>query len=401
MLRVLQICNKAPYPANDGSSIAIYNMARGLLQNGVDLQLLTINTKKNFKPDEGVPSDFREKSAYRSVYRNTGVTLAGAFFNLFSSQSYFVSRFRFRAFSKALTEILLTKEFDIIQVEGLFMAVYLPEIRRYTKARVVLRAHNIEHVIWERHIAHEKSLLRKWYLALQNKRLKRFELKVFSEVDAVVPITGTDESNIRAMGCRKPLFTCITGINPKEYVRSGGKQKKNTVFYFGSMDWLPNQEAVTWFLDNCWDAIIEQIPGARFIIAGRGMPLHFFHITKPGVTIVEEVENPQQFFSQHQVMIVPLWSGSGLRIKIVEGMASGRAIISTSIGAEGIRYTHGRNILIADTAADFVTQVVRLLRDEELQQALGRQAALLAAEEFDNLRLVRELVNFYQGLQHA
>ncbi len=399
MLKILQISNKAPFPANDGSSIAIYNMARGLLQNGIDLRVLTINTKKHFKPDSGVPSEFREKVKYRSVFHNTNVTTAGAFFNLFSGRSYFVSRFFFREFSKVLAETLSKDQFDIVQIEGLFMASYIPVIRKHSKARIVLRAHNIEHVIWERHIAGEKSLLKRIYLSAQNRRLRKFEMKAFRQVDAVVTITSADENNIRNAGCDKPIFTCITGIDPMEYgVKGVQKPRKGTVFYFGSMDWLPNQEAVTWFLHNCWVKVKQAVPSARFVIAGRGMPLQFYHINKPGVSIIEQVEDPHEFYRLHEVMIVPLWSGSGLRIKIVEGMASGKAIVSTSIGAEGIPCVHGSHILIADTADDFARQVISLLSDHDLRMRIGDQAAQLAGHEFDNRKVVGELSRFYTRL---
>lgn len=402
MLKVLQISNKAPYPANDGSSIAIFNMARGLLQNGVTLRLLTVNTKKHFKSDEGVPEGFRTSVRYRSVYRNTNVSAIGAFCNLFSRHSYFVSRFHFRKFSSALSEILTAEQFDIVQVEGLFMASYIPLIRKISKARIVLRAHNIEHVIWQRHIAREPSFLKRLYLATQNSRLRRFELKVFNSVDAVITITTADEAALRDMGVRPQVFTCITGIEPAEYAApSNAKTRKDTVFYFGSMDWIPNQEAVTWFLRHCWQQVKQAVPSARFIIAGRGMPLHFFHINRPGVSIMEQVDDPHDFYHRHEVMVVPLWSGSGLRIKIVEGMASGKAIVSTSIGAEGIGCENGRNILIADTAEEFTQQVITLLKNAELRTTIGAEASAFAAREFDNASVVASLVKFYRTLAHA
>lgn len=192
MFKVLQICNKAPFPANDGSSIAIYNMARGLIENKVELTLLTINTKKHFKPDDGVPVDFKTNSNYVSIYRNTNTSFWGALLNLFSPKSYFVSRFYFKKFEDKLIDLLKTQQFDLIQLEGLFMAVYINTIKKHSKAKITLRAHNVEHFIWDRHIQNENSWLKKTYLSLQNKRLKRFEIDVLSKVDAVVPITETD-----------------------------------------------------------------------------------------------------------------------------------------------------------------------------------------------------------------
>jgi polysaccharide biosynthesis protein PslH len=402
LLKVLQISNKAPYPCNDGSSIAIYNMARGLLENGVELHLLTINTKKHFKPDSGVPHDFLKRTHYQSVYRDTDLSFPEAFMNLFSSQSYFVSRFKFREFENKLAGILKEQKFDIIQLEGLFMAVYIGTIRKFSTAKIVLRAHNIEHFIWKRHITHENSWIKRLYLRLQNRRLRKFELKIMNSVDALVPITTTDEEEFKKLGCTKPLFSCISGVDVPGYQASGPvAERPGSVFYFGSMDWLPNQEAVSWFLKNCWKDIISAVPSAKFIIAGRGIPLHFFHNTLPNVSIIEDVEVPSVIFRQNQVMIVPLWSGSGLRIKIIEGMAYGKPIVSTSIGAEGIAYTAGKELVIADDSASFSAAVISLLTDDAKRNALSEAASSFAMREFNNKPVVERLVNFYRGLMNG
>lgn len=402
VIKVLQICNKAPFPANDGSSIAIYNMAKGLIENNVQLTLLTINTKKHFKSDDSVPKEFKNKCNYTSVYKNTNTSFIGAVLNLFSQKSYFVSRFYFKRFETRLIEILTKNTFDIVQIEGLFMAVYIDVIKKHSAAKIVLRAHNIEHFIWNRHIQHEPSNLKLKYLALQNKRLKRFEVNTLSKVDAIIPITKIDEHEFKQLGCTKPLFTCITGVDVNSYqTKNNLPTKPKTIFYFGSMDWLPNQEAVKWFLDYCWDEIHKAVPESKFIVAGRGMPLDFFHITKPNVLIVENVSDGKAFFQQHQIMVVPLWSGSGLRIKIIEGMAYGKAIVSTTIGAEGINYTANKNILIADNPYDFIQSVVELLTKPERRSDIEKNAAEFALQEFDNLKVVSTLVQFYSHLLNA
>ena len=399
MLRILQISNKAPYPANDGSSIAIYNMAIGLLQNDVQVHLLTINTKKHYKPDSEVPEAFRKSVHYHAVYKNTNTNPLGAVLNLFSSQSYFVSRFYFKRFNTALIEALLKNTFDVIQLEGLFMAVYLDTIRKHSRAKIVLRAHNVEHYIWNRHVLIEKNRLKKWYLELQNKRLKDFELSILSKVDAVMPITKIDAEEIANLGCDKPIYTCITGVDVKAYqVKSSDVTKPNTVFYFGSMDWLPNQEAVLWFLENCWEKILKAVPESKFIVAGRGMPPQFLKINKPNVLLVDSVLDGKQFYHQHQIMVVPLWSGSGLRIKIIEGMAFGKAIVSTSIGAEGINYVENESIMIANTAEDFSAAVISLLKNPDKRMSLEKHAAEIAKHEFDNAKVVLGVVNFYDQL---
>jgi glycosyltransferase involved in cell wall biosynthesis len=292
--------------------------------------------------------------------------------------------------------------FDVIQLEGVFMAVYIPIIKKHSQAKLVLRAHNVEHFIWDRHILHEKNTFKKMYLQLQNKRLKQFELSAMAKFDAIVPITKVDAEVFRQLGYHKPIFTCITGVDVAAYqLYKSVTEKAKTIFYFGSMDWLPNQEAVTWFLNNCWPIIHKQLPEAKFIIAGRGMPHSLLKLNKPNVLVIENVSDGKAFFQQHQVMVVPVLSGSGLRIKIIEGMAYGKAIVSTSIGAEGINYTHQKNILIANEPVDFASQVIALLKSDDKRKAMEKKAAEFSHQEFDNLNVADSLVKFYKRLLHA
>lgn len=398
-MRILQLCNKAPYPPNDGSSIAIYNMGKGFINCGVDLHVLTINTKKHFKPDDEVPEEYRRKANYKSVFRNTDVTIQGAFQNLFSSDSYFVSRFFFPEFEAALEQKLKAETFDIIQLEGLFMGTYIPLIRKLSKAKIVLRAHNVEYLIWERHLKNEKGIIKGMYLGMQTQRLKRYEMDILSQVDAVVTITEVDQAIFRQDGFKKPIYNCITGVDVEEYSqKKDTKSKAKTVFHFASMDWMPNQEAVDWFLINCWRDVLKVVPDAKLVIAGRHMPARFMKPDYPNVIVVETVKDAKQFYNEHEIMIVPLLSGSGLRIKIIEGLAYGKAIVSTAVGAEGINYRDGKNIMIANSAQEFSRSVIHLLEHPEKRMALEAGASLFASQELDNTKVVSGLINFYKTL---
>lgn len=401
-MRVLQICNKAPYPPNDGSSIAIYNMGDGFIANATDLHVLTINTKKHFKDDSGVPENYKSKSHYQSVYRNTDVTAIGAFTNLFSGNSYFISRFVFKEFEDAIIAKLKANEFDVVQLEGLFVALYIPVIKKYTKAKIVLRAHNVEFLIWERHLRNEKSALKKWYLGMQTKRLKKFELNVLKDLDAIVTITDIDKDFFRELGFKKPIYTCITGVDVNLYKQKNSiNVKPKTIFHFASMDWMPNQEAVEWFLSNCWQTVHKAVPDAKLVLAGKEMPESILKLNLPNVLVIEKVADSKTFYNEHQIMLVPLLSGSGLRIKIIEGMAYGKAIISTAIGAEGIKYTNNKNIIIANTPQEFSEAVIRVLQNEDVRTALEKEAQLFAENEFDNKKVVSGLVEFYKNTLHV
>ena len=239
-------------------------------------------------------------------------------------------------------------------------------------------------------------------LALQNKRLKKFELDVMKKIDAIIPITDYDKILFEQMGFKKSMFTCITGVDVAFYqTKSNTQVKPKTVFYFGSMDWLPNQEAVKWFLDKCWDTISKAVPDSKFVIAGRGMPKSFLQLNLPNVLIIENVKDSKSFYEQYQIMLVPLLSGSGLRIKIIEGMAYGKAIVSTSVGAEGIYCDQNNDILIADNANDFSAAVINLLNNDHKRIKLEENASAYAYKEFDNKNVVSKLVQFYNTLLNA
>lgn len=399
-MKILQLCNKAPYPANDGSSIAIYALAEGLADNGIELHLLPINTKKHFKPEENIPSDFKQKTHYKSIFRNTNTSDVGALLNLFSSRSYFVSRFYFKEYEEALIQKLQSVSFDIIQIEGVFMCTYIPTIKKYSKAKIVLRSHNVEHQIWERHLENEKAGLKKTYLTIQNKRLKQFEINAFHQVDAIVTITDEDKKTISSFCPKTPLHTCLTGINLNSYKYVEEAKQPDTLFHFASMDWMPNIEAVDWLLNHVWEAVLKTKPNTQLVLAGRGMPDRFKsrHGVTKNINIIEDVKDSKEFYATYDIMLVPLWSGSGLRIKLVEGLAYGKAIITTSIGAEGIPYTTGKNMLIADTADDFVKAILDVLNNPSLKHDLQKSARALAEIHFDYKVSAKHLIDFYKTL---
>jgi glycosyltransferase involved in cell wall biosynthesis len=376
----------------------MYNMAAGFIANGVDLTLLTINTKKHFKPDSGVDPEFKRKSNYMSVYRDTDVSLVGALMNLFSDRSYFASRFYFKEFEDKLISVLKEKQFDVVQLESIFMGEYISVIRKYSHAKIVVRTHNIEHIIWSRMIANEKNAARKKYLSLQNSRLKIFEYRVLKEVDAIVPITSVDQKYFEDWNIQKPFFSSPTGLLLEKYKIDHSKEAPLSVFHFGSMDWMPNEEAVLWFVDEVWRKVLVEQPNAKFFIIGRGISPKVASLEVPGVVVVGAAGSPEEVYHQYSVMVVPLLSGSGMRIKLIEGMAYGKAIVSTKVGAEGISVTNGKNCLITDDPSEFAKDVVALLNEEAKRKSLQSEARQFAEKNYDNTTLVRGLLNFYKAL---
>jgi glycosyltransferase involved in cell wall biosynthesis len=165
------------------------------------------------------------------------------------------------------------------------------------------------------------------------------------------------------------------------------------------MDWAPNLEGLDWFLENIWPVINANEPDIKFYLAGRDMPERYFEMETPNLVVIGEVEDAVKFIKSKSLMIVPLLSGGGIRVKIIEGMALGKAIISTSVGAEGIHYTNKKNIWIADTAEEFTKAVSYFKSNPNKIVEMGNHARNLVEREYANEVIINKLISFYKYLQ--
>ncbi|HRZ21523.1 MAG TPA: glycosyltransferase, partial [Bacteroidales bacterium] len=212
-MNILILCNKSPYPPKEGGPIAMNAIIEGLIRAGHRVRVLTVNTNKYFIKMDEIPRDYRQRTHIEAVYIDLSIRPLEAFFNLFSRQSYHVQRFITREFEQKLIEILQQEEFDIIQIEMLYLAPYVRTIRRFSSARIVLRAHNIEHRIWERIARNCKNPLKRLYLGHIYRTLKRYELHALDQFDGVVAITRNDASFFRQTGTATPVIDIPFGIH--------------------------------------------------------------------------------------------------------------------------------------------------------------------------------------------
>ena len=170
------------------------------------------------------------------------------------------------------------------------------------------------------------------------------------------------------------------------------------MFFIGALDWLPNQEGLLWFVRNLWQDIHVRFPELYLEIAGRNAPHWLIRKLEeyPNIKFYGEIDDAYQFISKRAVMLVPLFSGSGMRIKIIEGMALGKSIVTTTIGTEGIPTQHNKNILVADSAEKFKNEVIRLLTNKDLFDDIGIQASDFIQKEYNIQKIVSETLNYIQ-----
>ncbi|MBA3647961.1 MAG: glycosyltransferase family 4 protein [Chitinophagales bacterium] len=408
-MRILQVCKKFPYPLRDGEVIAIHQLTRGFHDAGHKVTVAAINTRKHFFPPAELPVENQELADFHSVLLDTDVNWWDALRSMFRGDSYNIQRFVSPDFEKLLSGILLKNEFDIVQLEGLYLLPYLLTVRKYSKAKVVLRAHNIEHLIWERNSKLVKTGAKKWYLQTLAARMKEFEIYNINSCDALIPISDVDAAKFIELGCKLPIHSCPIGMNINGSLTVSDKisfkfpereiaEEKDSLAYIGSMDWLPNREGIEWFLEKVWPKVHGQYPKAKLFLAGRNFPEDFPDTKQPNLELVGEVENARAFIRSKAIIIVPLFSGSGIRVKIIEAMAEGKPVIATTVAAEGIDITNGENILIADDADGFARHIKKCLNDAEFAHQLGENSRTFVKQHYDIRKHIEHLLQFYQSL---
>lgn len=397
-MRILLVCNKFPYPARDGGSLATRNMIRGFVETGSCVDLLAMNTSRHFSVNAISGIDVEGINIVKDVFVDNPVSYRGLIYNLlFSSKPYNAMRFIDSRFSMELAAMLKKNHYDVVQLEGLFILPYTRIIRAHTEAKIVYRAHNIEHNIWESYYRRQKFGVRKWYSGLLYRRMKSFEQDCINLYDLLLTFTDADLKKLNSMGNIKPSYIAPFGMYPDEFPVDVLEPEGNLCLqYIGALDWMPNIDSLDWFIDKVWSVIKRKYPGLVFRVAGRNAkPGYIKKLKAAGIEFKGEVEDSRDFLSKTGIFIAPLFSGSGIRVKIIEAMFMQKPIVTTSFALSGIPVRHGKDILIANEEFSFVEFIEKLIADREFARRLGKSAGKLAARHFDNRVIMKGIMDFY------
>ncbi len=397
-MKILQLCKKFPYPLIDGESLAVNYLSRSLAELGCDITLLTMNTSKHYYALQSeLPSELRHYQEIHHVDVNNDITVKGAFLNLFSSESYHISRYQNKQFVEKLIKILQEEQFDVIHLETLYLTQFIDVIRRYSKALVVLRSHNVEFEIWERLTENQDNSVKKFYLQYLTRKLKRFEIRKLQEIDLLLAITQRDLKTFRSYGYLKAAKVVPIGLDTSDYLAEEKNVYSNpSISFIGSLDWIPNMEGLDWFLNDIWPRLSDKYPELTFHVAGRNMSSNISKRNISNVFFHGEVKDAKEFINAHPITVVPLLSGSGMRVKILEGMFLGRIVITTSLGLEGIDAQHKNQVLIAETTEEFIKAIDFCFEHPVQTQNISRRAQVFAARNYDNLEIGKDLLSFYR-----
>lgn len=390
-MKIFYITSKPPYPIIDGGCYASASFLQTLLKTGHEVKYFTIATHKHpFEVNE-FPKNTRILTAIESFFIDTSVRPLPALKSLIQGGSYNMKRFYNSEASEKIRSIINENEFDLIILDSLYSAVFLEDIRSICKQKIILRTHNVEFEIWNSLAVHSKSKLKSSYLNKLAKDLKKVELEVFSNVDLILSLSDDDSDLIRRL-CHTPVYTVRV---PVKLAKNIHRNDTESIFHIGSVLWPPNLESLEQVIQWMPD-IINQHPEIHLHIAGSGLHKQFQkrhpgHISEHGF-----VADINEFALNHGIMLAPILSGSGVRIKILETMALGIPIITSSIGAKGILDRSA--LLIADEKDDFLEKLGQLLSDASLRIELGERAKDYI-RKYHSRKIIGEELN--KILEHA
>jgi len=396
-MKILQLTKKFPFPLKDGEAIAITNLAKAMNELSCQVTLLSMNTQKHYFDTKNLPQNFNHYKEIYTVDIDSEVKFTDAFVNLFSEDSYHIQRFVSKDFEEQLKTVLQKEQFDVVQLETLYLAPYISTIKKYSNAVIAMRAHNVEHEIWDRIAKNTNAFPKKWYLSHLTEKLKRYEIEKLKDYDVLVPITERDLQTFKKLGYKNGAKVTPIGVDQTQYQPDYSVfEKELSISFIGSLDWMPNLEGLDWFLKNIWTKALKEFPKLSLHIAGRNTPDWLRDLQKKNIHIHGEVPCAPTFVNQHPLTVVPLLSGSGMRAKILEGMALGKVVLTTSVGLEGIDARDREEVLIADTVDDFLKAIRFCYENKSKLSKMGSNAHTFVTKEYENLQIAQRLTEAYK-----
>jgi glycosyltransferase involved in cell wall biosynthesis len=309
-------------------------------------------------------------------------TLRGVAKSIFNPSPYVLSRFHSANLLAKIMSILSSK-FDIVQIEGIHAAFYGLEIKKLVQIPVVLRMTNLESLNLASFLRQQGNPILRAYLAFEIRKLKAYETRECEKFDRVLMISDQDNNALLAMNSRIRTEVIPAGVDPEYFSPGEVAEESNSVLWMGSLKWPPNRDSFWWFYNDILPRIVEKMPGLRVHVVGSNPPRDIREIHHPNMKVLGFVEDVREYLQKAQVCVVPLRVGSGIRLKLLEMFAMGKAVVSTSLGCEGLNVTHREHLLIADAPETFAEAVIGLISDGAMRSALGDAARRHVRQRFD------------------
>jgi glycosyltransferase involved in cell wall biosynthesis len=380
-MNILFLSTCSPYPLISGHSLRTYHILKGASQKH-DVTLVTfVQLPEHELKDENLA---HLRSFCKAVYPFkipvdfSKVKLASSLFiNLFSPLPFVAQKYDAPLMRQKIREIMQTEYIDLVHVDMLPLTVYVNEFEDLPR---ILVNHNVESVRLYRWFQTEPNPIKKAYLGLQWLKLRSFEHSAMEKFDGCVVVSETDKELLRSMGVKNKLFVVPNGTDTKFFKPNNSKVKENSVLWIGHMDVHTNRDAVLYLWKEIYPILRQKYPEVKMTLVGTAPPKEIAEAANEDgqVRVTGFVDDIRPYIDEAAVIVIPIRIGSGTRLKILDSMAMEKAIVSTSVGCEGLNVEDGKNILIADDPEDFADKTIELIKNTGMRIILQKNALELA-----------------------
>jgi glycosyltransferase involved in cell wall biosynthesis len=400
-MRILWITTVLPDPPDNGGKIVTSQLVRCLAREGHEITLYALagESPKRSTSTSSPLSALAEVHLFGLDSQHASPLQMTR--HLFLRRPYVISKYWHEDAWRAIRRLLEDRSFDVVHLDHLHTVPYGIRARREFHIPITLTAHNVETVLWERLGCIERDPLRRTYFRRQAKRMRAYEASVLPHLDAVVVLSAADAGRVKELHPEAQVVVLAPAAD-LEYDRPlEAPEEPASVAFVGAMDWLPNIDGAIWFSHRVWPQVRAAIRGAKLYIVGRHPPRSIRRLAGRDVIVTGWVEDVREFVARAQVVVAPLRVGSGVRIKILNALAMGKAVVSTPIGAEGLDVIDGKHLRLADSEESFAQKVIGLLSDPVQRRHLGEAGRRLIRERYRWDQAIERLEGVYRQLANG
>lgn len=392
-MKILQIAPQVPYPLDAGGRIGIFNITKYVAALGHKIDLVMYSQTEENNEASDVLSEF---CTPHFVAANTKDSPLGALLNLFSLVPYNISKYIRPELLAKVKELLLKNDYDVVHIDHLHLAWLSAEIKKIKNIRVVLREHNLEMEIMQRFYENQTDPLLKIYAWMQYQKFRSYEPLLCKSVDTAMMITDVDREKL--LSFRKDISTTIipAGVTEEFLSQQISEVDRFAIFHVGSLEWIPNYTGLQWFVDKVLPELIKLEPRIKLHIYGKAVEkLKIPDAVKNSVLVTGYVTDLLSELSDKHICIVPLSVGGGIRIKVLEMLALGKVVVSTSIGKEGIEAKDDYEICVADSAEQFIVKILWAIGNPDKADAIRERARKFISENYTWSSLAKKFEECY------
>ncbi|HME59016.1 MAG TPA: glycosyltransferase family 4 protein [Terracidiphilus sp.] len=379
-MKILWICPSFLHPTDRGGQIRTLGTLRELHKRH-EIHFAALNDPRNLEgPQRSSEYSSRHFSVEHTVPGRGSIGIVPQLIgSLVSPAPMAVSRYASRRLKQTIDSLIATEHYNSIVCDFLAAAPNLTDLEE-----CVLFQHNVETIIWQRHVEQSRSFVKKLFFQMQARKIEAYERQICRRAKHVIAVSDIDAARMKRMFGIESVTSVPTGVDVEYFAPRGVAPPITDIVFCGSMDWLPNVDAVEYFLSEVLPLIRDRLPGATFTIAGRSPDARVLKAVKGlrGVYVTGKVEDMRPYLWGAKISVVPIRIGGGTRLKIYECMAAGVPVVSTKVGAEGLRYKDGEDIVLACVPSAFAAACVRLLSDDKTRHTISQNALKRAQREF-------------------